>query len=176
MWGWEFAPGLKCSGFIRKIFVFPSFSFQGYTLSTEFIITQNPLPGTVKDFWKMIWDHNAPVIVSLPGVRNCFIIQMTLKLWCFVRLSPPKGETFSLKTVYRSYFCLTFWVDSQGRRRRSRKKSPVYSGRAKDSQSATGRSPSLRGARLMSVCPTRTCWSFRTTYWKLHRLAPPETR
>uniref|UniRef100_A0A8C9ZUN9 protein-tyrosine-phosphatase n=1 Tax=Sander lucioperca TaxID=283035 RepID=A0A8C9ZUN9_SANLU len=79
------------------------FSLQGYRQSSEFIITQNPLPGTIKDFWKMIWDHNTQVIVSLlgsgEGAELCVV-------W------PRKGQPISYEmftVTHRSenHICLT---------------------------------------------------------------------
>ncbi|CAK8697352.1 unnamed protein product [Clavelina lepadiformis] len=38
---------------------------QGYRNSHEFVITQLPMPNTKKDFWRLIWDHNCPTIVTI---------------------------------------------------------------------------------------------------------------
>uniref|UniRef100_A0A671QJH3 protein-tyrosine-phosphatase n=1 Tax=Sinocyclocheilus anshuiensis TaxID=1608454 RepID=A0A671QJH3_9TELE len=62
----------------------------GYRQSKEFIITQNPLPSTVKDLWRMVWDHNAQVIVSLPDTNSEPII-----FWP-ARDQPISYETFSV--------------------------------------------------------------------------------
>ncbi|MFT7814350.1 receptor-type tyrosine-protein phosphatase eta-like [Arapaima gigas] len=37
----------------------------GYSSRKEFIATQGPLPGTVNDFWRMIWEKNVRTLVML---------------------------------------------------------------------------------------------------------------
>ncbi|CAF4262723.1 unnamed protein product, partial [Rotaria sordida] len=39
----------------------------GYYRIDQFIITQHPMMNTIIDFWQMIWNTNANIIVSLYG-------------------------------------------------------------------------------------------------------------
>ncbi|XP_033940418.1 phosphatidylinositol phosphatase PTPRQ [Pseudochaenichthys georgianus] len=52
-------PGTAGSDFINASFV------SGYLCPNEFIATQGPLPGTVADFWRMIWETGTRTIAML---------------------------------------------------------------------------------------------------------------
>ncbi|KAI7802135.1 putative phosphatidylinositol phosphatase PTPRQ-like [Triplophysa rosa] len=56
-------PGMPGSDFINASFV------SGYLCPNEFIATQGPLPSTVADFWRMIWETGTKTIVML---TQCF--------------------------------------------------------------------------------------------------------
>ncbi|XP_031727102.1 receptor-type tyrosine-protein phosphatase zeta isoform X2 [Anarrhichthys ocellatus] len=81
----------------------------GYRQSSEFIITQNPLPGTIKDFWRMIWDHNAQVIVSLMGTPSGETPKEEAEL-CVVwprKGQPISYEMFTVTQKSENHICLT---------------------------------------------------------------------
>ncbi|KTG07447.1 hypothetical protein cypCar_00028378 [Cyprinus carpio] len=58
-------PGMPGSDYINARFV------SGYLCPNEFIATQDPLPSTVADFWRMIWEtRTKPSLCSLNALRR----------------------------------------------------------------------------------------------------------
>lgn len=54
--------------------------FQGYTSKKEFIAAQGPLPCTVNDFWRLIWEKNVQTIVMLTKCNEQGRVQYILML------------------------------------------------------------------------------------------------
>uniref|UniRef100_A0A8C2XF18 protein-tyrosine-phosphatase n=1 Tax=Cyclopterus lumpus TaxID=8103 RepID=A0A8C2XF18_CYCLU len=77
----------------------------GYRQRSEFIITQNPLPGTFKDFWRMLWDHNAQVVVSLMGTPS--VEEAELRVVWPRKGQPISYETFTVTQRSENHICLT---------------------------------------------------------------------
>ncbi|KAK7916523.1 hypothetical protein WMY93_012284 [Mugilogobius chulae] len=78
----------------------------GYRHSKEFIITQNPLPGTVKDFWRMLWDHNTQVVVSLPGPTTSGEEEVESSVFWPRKGEPISYEAFTVTQKSENHICL----------------------------------------------------------------------
>ncbi|XP_066524282.1 receptor-type tyrosine-protein phosphatase zeta isoform X4 [Hoplias malabaricus] len=78
----------------------------GYRQSKEYIITQNPLPSTVKDMWRMIWDHNVQIIVSFPDTSSLTEETEPMIFWP-KRDQPISYKMFTVSLSEEEHVCLS---------------------------------------------------------------------
>ena len=82
--------GNDCTDYINAVFV------DGYSRLNELIVTEWPLSDTIKNFWSMVWDHEAVTVVVLSNPRSSYKYP---DFWPKVGKPQKYGPVFSLGQV-----------------------------------------------------------------------------
>ena len=82
--------GNDCTDYINAAFV------DGYYRLNEFIVTEWPLSDTIKNFWSMVWDHEAVTVVVLSNPRSSYKYP---EFWPKFGKPHKYGPVFSLEQV-----------------------------------------------------------------------------
>ena len=82
--------GNDCTDYINAVFV------DGYSRQNEFIVTEWPLSDTIKNFWSMVWDHEAVTVVVLSNPRSSYKYP---EFWPKFGNTQKYGPVFSLEQV-----------------------------------------------------------------------------
>ncbi|CAI8026225.1 Receptor-type tyrosine-protein phosphatase delta [Geodia barretti] len=70
----------------------------GYNRRQEYIATQGPLPNTVEDFWRLVWDYNVFSIVMLTNLTEKMKVKCS-QYWPSADSQTYAGITVTFKTI-----------------------------------------------------------------------------
>ena len=81
--------GEEGSDYINSSFI------DGYRGRCAYIATQGPLPNTVDDFWRMLWEHNSTIVVMLTKLKEMGRVSRTATLTIYSQ----KHQNFGFRAL-----------------------------------------------------------------------------